>query len=87
MNDRMAAWNRGASPVFRERSQEVMSTKNRPAKLSTGIIILASVLLAGILALTCGYVRSNTLALCAGLAITAIGVAVGVLRIAVNGHV
>jgi hypothetical protein len=65
----------------------MMATKNRPAKVDTGIAVLTSVVLAGILALTCGYTQNNTLALCAGLAVTAMGVAVGVLRIVVHGQV
>jgi len=65
----------------------MMDTKHRPAKVNTGVIVLASVLLAGILAVTYGYTQSNTLALCAGLAVTAMGVAVGVLRIVVHGQV
>ena len=65
----------------------MMDTKNRPTKVSTGIAVLASVLLAGILALTYGYTQNNTLALCAGLAVTAMGAAVGVLRIVVHGQV
>lgn len=64
----------------------MMFTKNKPTKVSTGIVVLASVLLAGILALTYGYAQNNNLALCAGLAVTAIGVAVGVLRIVAHGQ-
>jgi hypothetical protein len=65
----------------------MMNTKNRPAKVSRGILVLTSVLLAGILTLAYGYTRTNALVLYAGLAVTAMGVAAGAFRIVVYGRV